>query len=58
MVLQTSTALGMRCQIQVDFEAPKENCSVTSIWCMVDSEGLFCFPPQFFLQAIVTVLGC
>lgn len=51
------TPPGMRCQIQVDFEAPKENCSVASIWRMVDSEGQFCFPPQFFLQVIVTVLG-
>lgn len=46
------TAPGMRCQIQVDFEAPKENCSVASIWCMVDSEGLFCFPRSFSCRSL------
>lgn len=51
------TRPGMPCEISVDFLAPEENCSVASIWRMVDADGEQCFPPEFFLQVIVTVIG-
>jgi transcriptional regulator with XRE-family HTH domain len=42
-------------EISIDFIAPKENCSVASIWKMVDDRAENCFPTNFFLQAVVTV---
>jgi transcriptional regulator with XRE-family HTH domain len=42
-------------EISIDFIAPKENCSVASIWKMVDDQAENCFPTNFFLQAVVTV---
>jgi len=41
----------------MEFRAPEENCSVASIWRMVHPDGSFVFPPEFFLQVIVTVVG-
>ncbi len=48
---------GMPCEVSMEFRAPAENCSVASIWRMVDADGAFSFPPEFFVQVIVTVVG-
>lgn len=52
-----STRPGMPCQISIEFMAPRENCAVASLWRMTDEAGHFCYPPTFFLQVIVTVVG-
>lgn len=51
------TAPSGSCELSMDFRAPTETCSVASIWRMVDAQGRPCFPPQFFLQVVVTVIG-
>jgi transcriptional regulator with XRE-family HTH domain len=43
--------------VSVDFEAPHESCSVASVWRIVDGDGRACYPPDFFLQVVVTVLA-
>lgn len=43
-------------RLHVDFVAPKENCSVVSIWRIEDSFGHASYGPSFILQVIVTVI--
>lgn len=51
------TEPGASCELTMDFRATAETGSVASIWRMVDARGQPCFPPQFFLQVVVTVVG-
>ncbi|MDI1259525.1 NBR1-Ig-like domain-containing protein [Aquabacterium sp.] len=43
-------------RVEVDFAAPRENCSVASIWRIHDKDGRPCYDASFFLQVIVTVI--
>jgi transcriptional regulator with XRE-family HTH domain len=51
------TSPGAACQVSIPFVAPAENCSVASLWRMQRDDGRWAFPPEFFLQCIVTVVG-
>lgn len=51
------TLPGQPCTIEIEFEAPREAGTAASSWRMVDGNGIDCFPPDFNLQTIVTVLG-
>lgn len=50
------TPPGACAQIAVDFAAPRENCSVASVWRIHDGDGRPCYDASFFLQVIVTVI--
>lgn len=56
-ILIPDTLPGMPCEVSMEFKAPEENCSVASIWRMVSADNAWSFPPEFFLQVIVTVVG-
>ncbi len=51
------TMPGQVVELSVEFAAPTENCSVASIWRMMDATGRPCFDDRCFLQVIVTVIG-
>lgn len=44
-------------ELSIDFAAPKENCSVASIWQIQTLDGQPCYKSDCFLQVVVTVLG-
>jgi DNA-binding phage protein len=50
-------APGTTCVAEIGFTAPDKPGSAVSVWRMVDRAGQPCFPPAFFLQAAVTVIG-
>lgn len=50
-------APGMPCVVEIIFTAPDKPGTAVSVWRMVDSAGRPCFPPAFFLQAVVTVIA-
>lgn len=52
-----NTPPGHIAEISVSFMAPRENCSVASIWQMVDSDDKLIYRNSCFLQCIITVLG-
>lgn len=51
------TLPGQMVEMSVDFAAPKESCSVTSVWQVISATGQPCYGPGCYLQVIVTVLG-
>ena len=51
------TLPGQPVQIAIHFAAPKEACTVASIWRMENVQGKPCFGPAFFFHVIVTVLA-
>lgn len=52
-----NTPPGHIAELSVNFMAPKENCSVASIWQFVDSDNQQIYRNSCFLQCIITVLG-
>jgi transcriptional regulator with XRE-family HTH domain len=44
-------------ELSMTFVAPRENCTVASIWRIEDGHGQPVYPDSFFLQVMVTVLG-
>lgn len=52
-----NTPPGHIAELSVSFMAPRENCSVASIWQFVDSNNQLIYRRNCFLQCIVTVLG-
>jgi hypothetical protein len=51
------TPPGHGLELSIDFMAPRENCSVASLWRFVDRNGEPVYRNSCFLQVIVTVLG-
>jgi transcriptional regulator with XRE-family HTH domain len=51
------TPPGHGVELSVDFMAPRENCSVASLWRFVDVSGKPVYRHSCFLQVIVNVLG-
>jgi len=51
------TQPGQPVRLCVDFAAPKENCTVASIWRIEDSYGVPCYGSAFILHVIVTVMA-
>lgn len=51
------TLPGQPVHIAVDFAAPKESCTVASIWRMTEADGVPCFGPSFIFFALVTVMA-
>lgn len=43
-------------RVEVDFAAPRANCSVASVWRIHDQDGNPCYDASFFLKVIVTVI--
>lgn len=52
-----NTPPGHIAELSVSFMAPRENCSVASIWQFVDSENQLIYRNSCFLQCIVTILS-
>jgi hypothetical protein len=52
-----NTPPGHIAELSVSFMAPRENCSVASIWQFVDNDNQLIYRNNCFLQCIVTVLG-
>lgn len=50
------TPPGACARLEVDFAAPRENCSVASVWRVHCKDGNPCYDASFFLQVIVTVI--
>jgi transcriptional regulator with XRE-family HTH domain len=51
------TLPGQPVRITVEFAAPKETCTVTSIWRIEDEHGQPCYGPAFILHVIVNVMA-
>ncbi|AZF54907.1 hypothetical protein C4J85_4453 [Pseudomonas sp. R4-34-07] len=51
------TLPGQPVHITVEFAAPKETCTVTSIWRIEDEHGQPCYGPEFILHVIVNVMA-
>lgn len=51
------TLPGQPVHVGVDFAAPKDTCTVASIWRMTNAEGVPCFGPKFFFHVVVTVMA-
>jgi transcriptional regulator with XRE-family HTH domain len=51
------TPAGHGVELSIDFMAPRENCSVASLWRFVDMGGQPIYKPSCFLQVIVQVIG-
>ena len=51
------TLPGQPVHITVEFAAPKETCTVTSIWRIEDEHGQPCYSPAFILHVIVNVMA-
>ncbi|HEE4992857.1 TPA: helix-turn-helix domain-containing protein [Klebsiella pneumoniae] len=51
------TLPGQPVRISIEFAAPKESCTVASIWRIEDSEGNPCYGPSFILHVVVTVMA-
>jgi transcriptional regulator with XRE-family HTH domain len=43
--------------IGVDFAAPRESCTVASIWRIEDAQGNPCYGPAFIFHVVVTVMA-
>jgi transcriptional regulator with XRE-family HTH domain len=50
------TPPGACVRLEMDFAAPRENCSVASVWRIHCKDGTPCYDASFFLQVIVTVI--
>lgn len=50
------TPPGACVRVEVDFAAPRENCSTASVWRIHGKDGRPCYDSSFFLQVIVTVM--
>ncbi|WP_232833539.1 NBR1-Ig-like domain-containing protein [Paraburkholderia kururiensis] len=48
---------GQPVRLAVDFAAPRESCTVASIWRIEDSDGQPCYGPSFILHVVVTVMA-
>lgn len=44
-------------ELSMEFVAPRENCTVASIWRLEDEQGRAVYRDAFFLQVMVTVVG-
>jgi transcriptional regulator with XRE-family HTH domain len=53
----SETLPGQVVELSVEFAAPRESCSVASVWRMVGTDGRPCFGAGCYLQVVVTVLG-
>ncbi len=53
----TETLPGQPVHITVEFAAPRETCTVTSIWRIEDEHGQPCYGPAFILHVIVNVMA-
>ncbi|RFD33220.1 transcriptional regulator [Pseudomonas sp. GL93] len=51
------TLPGQPVHITVEFAAPKETCTVTSIWRIENEHGQPCYGPAFILHVIVNVMA-
>ena len=51
------TLPGQPVHLSVTFAAPKETCTVTSIWRIEDENGQPCYGPAFILHVIVNVMA-
>ena len=51
------TLPGQPVHLTVTFAAPKETCTVTSIWRIEDEHGQACYGPAFILHVIVNVMA-
>ncbi|KAB0563509.1 helix-turn-helix domain-containing protein [Pseudomonas palleroniana] len=51
------TLPGQPVHLTVEFAAPKETCTVTSIWRIEDEQGKPCYGPAFILHVIVNVMA-
>ncbi|WP_277961133.1 NBR1-Ig-like domain-containing protein [Pseudomonas sp. RIT-To-2] len=51
------TLPGHPVQLSIEFAAPKETCTVASIWRIEDDQGNPCYGRDFILHAIVTVMA-
>ncbi|MDZ7855286.1 NBR1-Ig-like domain-containing protein [Sphaerotilus sp.] len=51
------TAPGQSVALHLDFTAPARNGTFTTLWHLCDEHGRASFPRDFFLQAVVTVVG-
>ncbi|MDN7905238.1 NBR1-Ig-like domain-containing protein [Burkholderia diffusa] len=51
------TQPGQPVRLCIDFAAPKESCTVASIWRIEDSQGQPCYGPSFILHVVVTVMA-
>lgn len=50
------TPPGACVRVEVDFAAPRENCSIASVWRIHGKDGRPSYDASFFLQVIVTVM--
>ncbi|WP_455825488.1 NBR1-Ig-like domain-containing protein [Pseudomonas graminis] len=53
----TETLPGQPVHITVEFAAPRETCTVTSIWRIEDEHGQPCYGPAFILHVIANVMA-
>ncbi|CAD0264389.1 MULTISPECIES: NBR1-Ig-like domain-containing protein [Pseudomonas] len=51
------TLPGQPVRISVEFGAPRETCTLTSIWRIEDEQGQPCYGPAFILHVIVNVMA-
>ena len=51
------TLPGQPVHIGVDFAAPRETCTVASVWRLNDAQGEPCYGPAFFFHVVVTVMA-
>ncbi len=51
------TLPGQPVRISISFAAPRETCTVASIWRIEDTEGRPCYGPGFILHVVVTVMA-
>ncbi|MBH3420923.1 NBR1-Ig-like domain-containing protein [Pseudomonas gessardii] len=51
------TLPGQPVHLSVEFAAPRETCTVTSIWRIEDAQGHPCYEPAFILHVIVNVMA-
>lgn len=52
-----ATPAGQVVELSMVFDAPRENCTVASVWRIENADGQAVYPDTFFLQVVVTVLG-
>jgi hypothetical protein len=51
------TLPGQPVHISVEFAAPKETCTVASVWRIEDEQGKPCYGPAFILHVVVNVMA-
>lgn len=51
------TLPGQPVRLRLSFAAPRESCTVASIWRLEHSDGRPCYGPEFVLHVVVTVMA-